>query len=407
LTKQRKASVARTFGVRALAGLLAVAAVLAVSADPAAAGEEGGVADPASLAEEQFGALDVREMERYLRPFERDGGDGAGFDLRGAVADLIRGKSPLSASGVLEDLLRAAGGELVTNLRLLGQLVILAVGCGLLQNLGTALGGDGAGKVAHGACYLAVAALALGGFAVAVGTARGVVGDLSGFMIASLPILLALLASTGAWACAGLFQPVVVVAAHVVGFVVTGIVLPVLFTAATVDIASGFTEAFSLAGLGRMLRQGCVMVLGVLVAGFVGLMIAVGATGAVADGVGLKGAKFLSSTFVPVIGKLFADAVDVVASSTLLLKSAVGVAGMIAIFLIVAYPLVKLVVLVFVYRAASVLVQPVGGQRIAACLESMSSSLALVAVSIGAVALAFFVTVTAMVGAGAAAAMLR
>ena len=46
----------------------------------------------------------------------------------------------------------------------------------------------------------------------------------------------------------------------------------------------------------------------------------------------MRTAKFLSGTFIPVVGGMFADAVEVVIGSALILKNAVGLLGVLAIF---------------------------------------------------------------------------
>lgn len=59
-----------------------------------------------------------------------------------------------------------------------------------------------------------------------------------------------------------------------------------------------------------------------------------GVNAAVTDGVAIRAAKYVTSNFIPVIGRMFTDATDTVLSASILLKNSIGIAGVIIILLI-------------------------------------------------------------------------
>ena len=99
-----------------------------------------------------------------------------------------------------------------------------------------------------------------------------------------------------------------------------------------------------------------------------------GAVAPVADGVALRAAKFLTSNVVPVIGSMFANAVEVVVGGSLLIKNTVGMFGMLIIFLLVALPIIKIWAIVLIYRIVAALVEPISDKRIAEVVGSMAGS---------------------------------
>jgi stage III sporulation protein AE len=104
---------------------------------------------------------------------------------------------------------------------------------------------------------------------------------------------------------------------------------------------------------------------------------------------------------------MFADAVEVVIGSALILKNAVGLLGVLAIFLTILFPLLKLLAVVLVYRVGAALVQPLGAAAVGDCLQVIANTLTLFLVATAAVGLMFLITVTVIIGAGNVAVMLR
>lgn len=90
-----------------------------------------------------------------------------------------------------------------------------------------------------------------------------------------------------------------------------------------------------------------------------------------------------------------------------MIKNTLGVFGMAVIFFLVALPVIKIWVIVLIYRLAAALIEPIGDQRISSAVTSMAGALTLVMVSLATVALMFFLVITILVGIGNLAAVMR
>src|SRR5690606_30939508 len=114
--------------------------------------------------EEQIRNLDTEALERFVAGLDEDIRRAMPtFDLR----RLVRGEEgtwSFDGRKLLTELVRYMGREVVFQGRLLGQLVVLAVLCALLQNLGRAFGGTGAAEVAYLVAFLVIMFLALRSF---------------------------------------------------------------------------------------------------------------------------------------------------------------------------------------------------------------------------------------------------
>ncbi|MDF2629068.1 MAG: spoIIIAE [Symbiobacteriaceae bacterium] len=394
----------------ALAGAgLAAGPPGANSAGTPAATEAPGAAQRDELLRRQAETIDTSAVERFLSEVNKTW-EGYGPEISlSDFLDIYRSgdSAKYSPKALLGGFLNYLVREVLANAGILATIVVLAVAGAILQNLQTAFDADATGKLAHWVVYLMLVGLAITGFTIAVSAAKQVMDTLSGFMLAMLPTLLTVLAAMGGITSAAIFQPIMVTFVSTAATVMTTIVFPLIFLSAVLDIVSGLNENFKLSGLSGLLRQGANWTLGLVSTLFLGTVAVKGVAGAVADGVTMKTAKFLFGNFVPVVGKMFSDATDLIFGSTVLLKNALGMVGAAAIFFIVAFPLLKIMSLVLIYQVAGALVEPMGAGPTAKMLATIGKSLQMIFASVAVVALMFFVAITVIVGAGNMTVMVR
>ncbi|MPM58364.1 Stage III sporulation protein AE [bioreactor metagenome] len=297
--------------------------------------------------------------------------------------------------------------ECAANLHLLGKLLFLAVLCAMLQNLQNSFNQSGISLLAYSLCYIFLAVIALTAFYNALTLARQTVGYMVGFMEALLPLMITLLAGVGAITSAALFTPLMLFVVATVSIVVKDVVLPLLLLTASLEFVNYLTDKYRLNNLAGIVKQTGMIVLGFTMVVFIGIITIQGVAGSVADGITLRTAKYATATFVPVVGKMFADTVELVMGASLLLKNAVGIFGVMAVLLICAFPVIKLLSLVAIIKVAGALVQPMGDEKMAKCLDAMGNNLLLVFACVLTVALMFFLVITIIIGAGSVAMMLR
>jgi stage III sporulation protein AE len=297
--------------------------------------------------------------------------------------------------------------ELAANIHLMGKLLFLAVLCALLQNLQNSFDQSAISLLAYSVCFIFLCVIALSAFYQGLTLARETVGNMVGFMEALLPLLLSLLAGVGALTSVALLTPLMLLVVGVTSVVVKDIILPLLFLTAVLECVNYLSGKYKLTNLTGVLKQAGMMILGFVLVVFIGIVSIQGVAGSIADGLTLRTAKYATATFIPVVGKMFADTVELVMGASLLLKNAVGIFGVLSISLLCALPLIKLISLVIVLKIAGALIQPMGDEKMAKCLDAMGNNLLLLFGAVLTVALMFFLIITMIIGAGSVALMLR
>ena len=358
----------------------------------------------AKVVEAQLEELDIGEIERMIA--------GLDAEVRAQLPTLelrqvISGSQGIDWSKLIQELARYLFKEVVANFRLLGQLVILAIVSALLQNLQTAFVSSDALNVPMVACLLLLLHVALNSFQLAVGVGMGAIDTMTSLMYALLPLLSTTLAAIGAFTTAALMHPILVAAVGLMGTLVQRVVFPLLQLSVVLNIVGNIFQGFPVRRLAALMERTGSLMLGGAFVGFAAMLTARGMLAPVADGVAIRAAKFVGGKIMPVLGNTFAQALDVAVGGSLLIKNGLGAFGLGAILVIVAFPLVKILAILFTYRIVTALIEPISDPRLVTAMASCGNVLSIIFVAVMIVTLTFFLTITVMVGMGNLTAMLR
>ena len=167
------------------------------------------------------------------------------------------------------------------------------------------------------------------------------------------------------------------------------IVLPLLLLATILSIVSTMSDQYKVTKLSKLLQNVSVGIIGIFLTIFRVLSVQGTAT-AVADGIAVKTAKFVTGNFIPVVGRMFTEAADTVISASGLLKNTVGIIGLVILCLIVAFPAIQIFCIAFIYKFAAAVLQPVGGGAIIQCLDIIGRSIIYVFACLAIVSFMFF-----------------
>jgi len=360
------------------------------------------------LAERQSQDVELGKIQSYWNELKTEYG---GYFPEGKLPELRQLMFPegesLRLKRVLSGLAKFFLHEVLYSGKLLVTIVLLAVFTMLLETMQNAFERNAVSKVAYGIAYMVLIILAVNSFRTATTYAGEAIGNMVQFMLAMVPLLLTLLAGTGGVASVAVLHPLIVFMIHTVGTIVHLVVFPLLFFSAVLHLVSAITERYKATQLANLLRNVGVGLLGILLTVFLGVLSVQGATGSVTDGVALRTAKFVTGNFVPVVGKMFSDATDTVLSASLLVKNAVGVAGVIVLLFLCAFPALKILTLALIYNVAGAVMQPLGDTPIVHCLQTIGKTLIYVFAALASVGLMFFLAVTIILTAGNAALMIR
>ena len=370
-------------------------------------GVAGNSFDPVEIEKELMEKISINEVNQFITKVNSELNEDIPLLSSKTIQEIGVQGLTLSWQTIWKTVTGSLFKELAANTHLMGKLLFLAVLCAMLQNLQNSFEQSGISLLAYSVCFIFMMVIVLTAFYNAVLLATNTVGYMVGFMEALLPLLISLLAGVGALTSAALFTPLMLFVINSVSIIIKDVVLPLLFLTATLDCLNFLSDKYRLSNLASLLKQIGMMVLGLTMVLFIGIITIQGAAGSVADGLALRSAKFATATFIPVVGKVLADAVELVMGASLVIKNAVGIFGVMVVVLLCLFPLIKLLSLIVVIKISGALVQPMGDEKMSKCLDTMGNNLLLVFGAVLIVALMFFLAITMIVAVGSAAMMLR
>ncbi len=346
-----------------------------------------------------FAALD-RSMEDMLGPQN-------GWNTQRLVDGFARGEMAIDAGALLHRLLALLMRALQSNVALAIAILVPAVLCSILTQMRASFESDSVAQICHYACFALVCIPMVRNLVAHIGQARETMDGIYRAMQALFPMLLTLLAAVGGSASSAFFQPTVIAAAGTMTTLVRDVTLNLALCSAAITVVDHLSEHMHLGRLASLLRTAANWTLGVCFTVFIGVMVVQGMSAATVDGITIRTAKYAIDNFVPVIGGMFADTVDALVGSSLLVKNALGVTGLLALALSLAVPLTRLLATALVYRLCAAILEPVADARLVACVGDFSGILVTIFITMLCVGAMFFLLVAQLLVVGNLTVMLR
>lgn len=290
--------------------------------------------------------------------------------------------------------------EVKTALSFSISIIVIAIMCSLIKNLQSAFSSEGISNIAFFACYSILIIILSKSFLVSINIATDIIKELSNFMAAILPVLVMMIGSIGGFAQAATMDPIIIGATLIIPRIYTTIIIPLILISFVLDFTNNISNEFKIGNLCKLIKQITIWIQGIILTLFIGLLTVRGITSSTIDAVTLKTAKFAIDNFIPIVGKAFSDAIASVAGYSLIIKNAVSSIGLIIIVIMMLYPIIKLLLISFVYKLTAAIIEPISDKRITSSLTSAGNSLILLMSCVLSVSLMFFVLLAIMASAG-------
>ncbi|MEZ0535746.1 stage III sporulation protein AE [Caldicellulosiruptoraceae bacterium PP1] len=216
------------------------------------------------------------------------------------------------------------------------------------------------------------------------------------FIESLTPIVLTVLASSGYITYATVINPLIAFSVVFSSQILLNLVTPISSIYLLISIIANIDERVNLKkllGFIKTLILWCA-IFGLAV--FTGLISVEGFTGASVDNFTAKSIKYTVGNFVPVVGKILSDAADAIAGSLSLVKNTTTVFGLVFLLLIIGIPLLKILIISFVFRLASSLIEIYSDKKFAQFMSDYADNLMILFAVVFASMALFLISFTAI-----------
>lgn len=357
---------------------------------------------------DQINNLDLNELLKQIQDVNSSSGEYLPtINFREFLTALIKGEKILDSGEILNGMLKMIFSEVRNNISILAKLLILSIICGVLMNLRNAFNNDSISEVAYLACYIVIMSIVIKSCLTGIRIGKEAIDQMVSFMQALFPTMMILLAAMGGITSSAIFQPIILGTMTTVSVIIKEIIIPLIYFSSIIGLINNISNKVQISKLAQLMRQVSVVIIGVCFTIFMGILSIQGMTAANVDGVTIRTAKFAIDSFIPIVGGYLSEAVDTVIGCSMLLKNAIGVVGLITLFIICIIPCIKIMSLIIIYKFTAALIQPIADKKLVESISEISKAFVLVLAAVISVALMFFITITIIITAGKMTIMLR
>ncbi len=333
-------------------------------------------------------SIPLDEVESAFRSMQ---GKESRFSIKEYVEDIMAGRASFSLAEIWNKGITHIADQFNNQRRVLFQILALGIIAGIFINFSGTIGDRNLGEMGFYVTYLLLFATMTTGFYMVYHVASETIGNLLDFMRALVPAFsLSLLMGTGGGTSAAYYESMLIaislLEALMVNILLPGVQIYFFLSMMNQLAENHFSRLTEL--VRSFLRWSQKILFGVLVGyqGIQGILLPV--IDRVKNNTVLQTAKGL-----PGVGNTVRSVADTVVGSGMLIKSAIGVGGLICILVLCFYPLVKILIFTLLYRIGGAVVQPVSDRRVAAALHAAAESGRILAGYVFAAALMFLISI--------------
>lgn len=330
-------------------------------------------------------------LDEVEKVFQKMQGEESSFSIQDYVDDIMEGRASFSLGELWNTGLQHIADQFNGQKDVLFRILALGIIAGIFVNFSGTIGDRNLGETGFYITYLLLFAMMAAGFHMAYQVAADSIRNLLSFMRALVPAFsLSILMGTGSGTSAAYYETMLIVISLIetlmVNILLPGVQIYFLLSMMNQLADNHFSRLTEL--VRSFLRWTQRILFGILVGyqGIQGILMPV--LDKVKNNTVLQTAKGL-----PGVGNTVGSVADTVVGTGILIKSAIGVGGLICILVLCFYPLVKLLIFTVMYKIGGAVVQPVSDRRVAAALHAAAESGKILAGYVFAGALMFLLSI--------------
>ena len=310
------------------------------------------------------------------------------------VSDALDGMTAADADfgegvqGILDDLSQKSGGALRAAVGTAAQLLAIVLLCALVGHFAP----DAPVDAVTLAGVLAVTAACAGSLHSLLRLGSETLDQVRVFANVLLPAMTAATAATGAVSGAAALSGATVLFSDLLINLTDRLLLPLVYAYLALRAADAAVGGESLGRLAGLVSWIITNSLKWLVLGYIAYVSVTGVISGSADSAKIRAAKLALSGAVPVVGSIIADASETVLVGAAVLRTGLGVFGMLVVLGICAYPFLRIGAQYLILKLSAALSAAIGEKRLVGVIDAVSSCMGFLLALTGAQALMLLVS---------------
>ena len=335
-----------------------------------------------------LGEFDFNEIENSLDSMFPD--DKIRFG--DVVSALISGNIEETGNMILAFLEDQISYEFRYNRHNLVYVLLVALIAAVFTNFSGAFQNRQISDISFYVLYMLLITLCLTAFRTAMSGMEERLDSLVEFMRVLCPSYFLAVAFASGSVTALFFYNVILFLIYVVELLIVRFLLPVVNIYIMMRVMGNLTGEDFLSEFAELLRKLVSWVLKTLLACVIGINVVQGLLAPAIDTL-KRSALTRTAEALPWVGNVMGGVTEVVLGTAVLIKNGIGMAGAVIAVAVCAVPLIQMLIMAFMYKLASALVQPVSDKRITGCISGISEGYEMLVQILFSVGVLFLLTI--------------
>lgn len=348
----------------------------------------------------QLSKINIDEIEKYIKEDNvvKD------LSLKTYIKDLISGNANILDLFDKDKIQTAIFSEVKTCVKIAASILVLALLSSIIKSLENSFSSSAISTVTNYIVFITVVALTLVSFKDILSICYSTIDSIIGLVNVIIPIMISLLVLVGFPITSTALNPIFIGGIAAINIVFKKFIFVAISLAFAILVVNNVTNNIKLNRLSSFVKQINVVTLGAVFTLYLGLVSIQGLYVTSFDKFTVKTAKFAVGNFIPVVGGFVSDSVDILLSSSQLIKNVFGGVGLVILVGICLIPIIKILSVILVYKLCAIAVEPVGEDNISSFLNEVANLMIIILATIIAVTIMFFVTIAILTSISAVAA---
>lgn len=314
-------------------------------------------------------------------------------NIKSKVYTIISGESAVNYSNFFASLFSNLVEMVAKYLPMLSLIIAIGVISNLLNGIKSKFNEKSTGNLINLVCFLSVAILIIGIVANLTKSTGTAIESMVRQMNILFPIMLTLMIGLGATATAGAFKPIVSIISTYVADFFNFFIIPLFMMSFIFGIISNLSDNIKLDKFSSFISSLFKWSVGLVFTLFFAIFSLQGIAVGSFDSLSIRTTKYTIKSYVPVMGGYLSDGMDLILSSTLLIKNSVGLVGVLMIITTILSPLLEIVVFSLMLKLVSAVLQPLGNSKTSNFLSTTSKSITMLSSAIIAIGFMYLISI--------------
>lgn len=345
--------------ITAIAGLLIVIFIIIILSDGLAFADDAEQELNDNISSILDG-LDLSAIEEYIKNHGNDFIFSFGDSARDIVEYLLHGNLNIDYSSYLGEIFSVLFENVISLVPAFAQIVALSVICAIVKSAEGSIMSKSTTKAVRIACYALIITILIAMLGGVIATAAQSIDNIKAQVEVVTPVLVTLTVLTGGSGAGAIYSPSALFISGGAVEIVSGLIFPATVGIIVINFISKLSPDLSFSGTSKLIKSILKWVIGITLAIFSIFITVQSTASSLFDGIFFKATKYLVGSSVPIVGNFLSAGVDMIVAAGSVIKSSVGMLGIVLLIIEVAPPIILFAAFSLILKFVAAVVQPIG-----------------------------------------------